>query len=141
VVDFLSGPGYFGMKQTVVEGFQYLGRFPDSYLEPEDFLEISLNNNTLYCSFIKLPVFFLRVPVNPSPTKFPTFCRYRVTPSRQLLKLGYIHLLATDAHDPQNRPPLLSQAVTELSRLVGEPRARAMVTGIPEKINKGEPGF
>ncbi|MGB8990882.1 MAG: CpsB/CapC family capsule biosynthesis tyrosine phosphatase [Desulfobaccales bacterium] len=61
--------------------------------------------------------------------------------SRQLIKLGYIHLLATDAHDPQNRPPLLSQAVTELSRLVGEPRARAMVTGIPEKIIRGEPCF
>ena len=55
--------------------------------------------------------------------------------SRQLVKLGYIHLLATDAHDPKGRPPLLSQAVTELSRLVGENRARAMVNDIPEKIS------
>jgi protein-tyrosine phosphatase len=61
--------------------------------------------------------------------------------SRQLVKLGYVHLLATDAHDPKGRPPLLSQAVTELSRLVGENRAWAMVHNIPEKIIAGEPCF
>jgi protein-tyrosine phosphatase len=61
--------------------------------------------------------------------------------SRQLLKLGYVHLLATDAHDPKERPPLLSQAVTELSRLIGENRAQAMVNDIPEKIITGEPCF
>ena len=61
--------------------------------------------------------------------------------SQQLIKLGYVHLLATDAHDPQRRPPLLSQAVTELSRLVGENRARAMVHDLPGKIIAGEPCF
>lgn len=61
--------------------------------------------------------------------------------SRQLVKLGYVHLLATDAHDPKGRPPLLCEAVTELSRLVGEKRARAMVNDIPEKIIAGEPCF
>ncbi len=61
--------------------------------------------------------------------------------SRQLVKLGYVHLLATDAHDPKGRPPLLSRALTELSRLVGENRARAMVSDIPEKIIAGEPCF
>jgi len=61
--------------------------------------------------------------------------------SRQLIKLGYVHLLATDAHSPKGRPPLLSQAVTELSRLVGENRSRAMVHDIPEKIIAGEPCF
>jgi protein-tyrosine phosphatase len=59
--------------------------------------------------------------------------------SQQLIKLGYIHLLATDAHGPKVRPPLLSQAVTELSRLVGENRARAMVHDLPGKILAGEP--
>jgi protein-tyrosine phosphatase len=58
--------------------------------------------------------------------------------SRQLVKLGYVHLLATDAHDPKERPPLLREAVTELSRLVGENRAQAMVNDIPEKIIAGE---
>jgi protein-tyrosine phosphatase len=61
--------------------------------------------------------------------------------SRQLLKLGYVHLLATDAHDPKERPPLLSQAVMELSRLVGENCAQAMVNDIPGKIIAGEPCF
>ena len=61
--------------------------------------------------------------------------------SRQLIKLGYIHLLATDTHDPKRRPPVLSQAVAELSRLVGERRAQAMVNDIPQKIIAGEPCF
>jgi protein-tyrosine phosphatase len=61
--------------------------------------------------------------------------------SQKLVKAGYIHLLATDAHDPIRRPPLLSQAVTELSRLVGENRARAMVRDLPEKIIMGKPCF
>lgn len=61
--------------------------------------------------------------------------------SRQLVKLGYIHVFATDAHDLKRRPPLLKQALTELSRLVGENRALAMVSDIPAKIIHGEPCF
>jgi protein-tyrosine phosphatase len=61
--------------------------------------------------------------------------------SQQLIKLGYIHLLATDAHSPKDRPPVLSQAVMELSRLIGENRARAMVHDLPGKIIAGEPCF
>jgi protein-tyrosine phosphatase len=61
--------------------------------------------------------------------------------SQQLIKLGYVHLLASDAHDAKDRPPLLSQAVTELSRLIGKTRARAMVHDLPEKIIAGEPCF
>ncbi len=61
--------------------------------------------------------------------------------SQQLIKLGYVHLLATDAHGPVKRPPLLSQALTELSRLIGENRARAMVYDLPGKIIAGEPCF
>jgi protein-tyrosine phosphatase len=61
--------------------------------------------------------------------------------SRQFVKLGYIHLLATDTHDPKRRPPVLSQAVIELTRLVGEKRAKAMVKDIPQKIIAGEPCF
>jgi protein-tyrosine phosphatase len=61
--------------------------------------------------------------------------------SRQFVKLGYVHLLATDTHDPKQRPPVLSQAVIELSRLIGEKRAQAMVNDIPQKIIAGEPCF
>jgi protein-tyrosine phosphatase len=59
--------------------------------------------------------------------------------ARQLVKQGYIHILASDAHDARHRPPLLSAAVTELAGLVGKGRARAMARDIPEKIVKGEP--
>jgi len=61
--------------------------------------------------------------------------------SRQLIKSGYIHLLASDTHDHKHRPPLLSPALAELSRLVGEPHARTMVHDLPEKIIRGEPCF
>jgi protein-tyrosine phosphatase len=58
--------------------------------------------------------------------------------SRQLVKKGYIHLLASDAHNAQGRPPILSKAVNELTRLIGPEGAEAMVTQIPEMIIKGE---
>ncbi len=61
--------------------------------------------------------------------------------ARQLVKKGYIHLMATDAHDPRYRPPRLSSALAELSRLIGEKPARAMVTDLPEKIIQGEPYY
>jgi protein-tyrosine phosphatase len=69
------------------------------------------------------------------------FGRHVARVSRQLLKKGYIHLLASDAHNPRDRPPILSKAVSELTKLVGPERARAMVTQIPEKIISGEPAF
>ena len=61
--------------------------------------------------------------------------------SRQLIKSGYIHLLATDAHNTYKRPPVLSQAVKELTRLVGKEQAQQMVTHLPEKIIQGIPCF
>lgn len=59
--------------------------------------------------------------------------------SRQLVRKGYIHLLASDAHDPRHRPPHLSKAVSELAKLIGPERGRAMVIQIPQKIIRGEP--
>ena len=59
--------------------------------------------------------------------------------SREMMRKGYIHLLASDAHDTKRRPPLLGQALKEASSLVGKDQALAMVTVIPEKIIRGEP--
>ena len=50
-------------------------------------------------------------------------------------------MLATDTHDPKRRPPVLSQVVAELTCLIGEKRAQAMVNDIPQKIIAGEPCF
>lgn len=61
--------------------------------------------------------------------------------SREMLRKGYIHLLASDAHDIKRRPPLLQKAWKEATSLVGKERAQDMVTGFPEKIIRGEPCF
>jgi len=66
------------------------------------------------------------------------FGRQIAKASRQLVKQGYIHLLASDAHNTRGRPPVLSKAVSELTRLIGPEQARAMVSQTPEKIIKGE---
>lgn len=59
--------------------------------------------------------------------------------SRTMIKKGYIHLLASDAHSSRGRKPLLNPAVTLLSRIIGPHKAKAMVTTIPAKILRGEP--
>jgi protein-tyrosine phosphatase len=66
------------------------------------------------------------------------FGRQVARASRQLVKKGYIHMVASDAHNTRGRPPVLSKAVSELTKLVGLEQARAMVVHIPEKIIKGE---
>ncbi len=59
--------------------------------------------------------------------------------SRKMLRQGYIQVLASDAHNPQARPPLLRQAQEAAAKLVGQNQALALVTVNPEKIIKGEP--
>lgn len=59
----------------------------------------------------------------------------------RLVKQGYVQVLATDAHDTDKRPPRLRAAVEKLARLVGQDRAWAMVTTIPEMIIRGAPCF
>jgi protein-tyrosine phosphatase len=61
--------------------------------------------------------------------------------AREMLRKGHGHILASDAHNLQSRPPLLSKALEEASLVVGRKRALAMVTTTPEKIIKGEPCF
>jgi protein-tyrosine phosphatase len=56
-----------------------------------------------------------------------------------MMRKGYIQILASDAHDPKWRPPLLRQALAKASAIVGHDQALAMVTVTPEKIIRGEP--
>lgn len=70
-----------------------------------------------------------------------TFGRRVAKVSQIMVKKGYIQLLATDAHSVGGRPPLLSQAVAQLGRLIGKNAALAMVTAIPERIIAGAPVF
>jgi len=70
-----------------------------------------------------------------------TFGRRVAKVSQMMVKKGYIQLLATDAHSTGGRPPVLSKAVAQLTRLIGKNAALAMVTTIPERIIRGERVF
>jgi len=50
------------------------------------------------------------------------------------LKHNLVHLIASDAHDPKNRPPLLRKAVERAEKFVGREKALAMVNDIPQAI-------
>ncbi len=51
-----------------------------------------------------------------------------------LLEQGMIHIIATDAHSPDKRPPILSRAVRVAGRIVGEDVAYSMVCNTPMRI-------
>jgi protein-tyrosine phosphatase len=54
--------------------------------------------------------------------------------AQRLLKMGLVHLLATDGHDAERRPPRLAAGVQAAARVVGDRQAQAMVTAIPEAV-------
>ena len=51
-----------------------------------------------------------------------------------LLKKDAIHVIASDAHDPVNRPPLLSQAFERVCRLAGQHVAHALFVDNPGTV-------
>ena len=55
------------------------------------------------------------------------FCSY-------LLKRNLVHIIASDAHSADFRPPRLSSAVELAADLVGAERAEAMVTSVPNAV-------
>ncbi|MBD3306787.1 tyrosine protein phosphatase [candidate division KSB3 bacterium] len=59
--------------------------------------------------------------------------------AQTLLKHNLAHIIASDAHSTDSRPPILSRAVQAAARLLSEDRALEMVTTIPAKIIHGEP--
>ncbi|MFW6122714.1 MAG: tyrosine-protein phosphatase [Thermodesulfobacteriota bacterium] len=61
--------------------------------------------------------------------------------TKRLLRDGLVHLMATDAHNRNSRPPTMGKAVQKLSKLVGESRAWDMVATLPEAIIQGRPLF
>jgi protein-tyrosine phosphatase len=58
--------------------------------------------------------------------------------AERFMREGRAHLIATDAHDTEKRPPVLSRALRRAEALVGVEAARAMVLDLPEKIVRGE---
>jgi len=57
--------------------------------------------------------------------------------AEQLLSKGLIHIIASDAHSTDGRPPVLSPAVHAAARIVGEEEAWKMVTQYPQAILQG----
>jgi len=58
--------------------------------------------------------------------------------AEEFLRLGLVHLIASDAHNSGSRPPRLSGAVKAAAKLVGTARAEAMVTTVPAAILANE---
>jgi len=62
------------------------------------------------------------------------FGRQTKKASRLFLENNLVHLIASDAHDADKRPPVLSKGVRAAAKVVGEEKAVAMVTEIPQAI-------
>jgi protein-tyrosine phosphatase len=58
--------------------------------------------------------------------------------AERLIKLEWVSFLASDAHSPDSRPPLLQEAVERCARLIGRPAATALVEDNPSRILCGE---
>jgi len=56
----------------------------------------------------------------------------------RMLKEGWVHILASDAHWVDERQPILSEGMTEAARIIGSTAARALVEDNPKKILAGE---
>ena len=56
-----------------------------------------------------------------------------------LLEQKAVHVIATDAHDPKFRPPILSAARDIVSKTHGADVAEALVLGNPQAIVEGRP--
>jgi protein-tyrosine phosphatase len=56
-----------------------------------------------------------------------------------LLQRKGVHFLATDAHDTERRPPLLSAARRAIAKQFGEPMAHALVEANPQAVVNDAP--
>ncbi len=58
--------------------------------------------------------------------------------SEKLLKENLVHIIASDGHSINRRPPILSRALTVASSIVGSDDAYAMVNDTPLRVIRGE---
>jgi len=56
----------------------------------------------------------------------------------KMMRKNYVHVVATDAHNEKNRPPILSDAYMKITREFGEQEAQRLFIENPLKIIKGE---
>ena len=70
-----------------------------------------------------------------------TFGRACQELSQWMLKRGLVHFIATDAHGPRSRRPLMRRAYEYTAELVGEESARALCCDNPAAVAAGEDVF
>ena len=58
--------------------------------------------------------------------------------AEQLLRAGAVHVVATDAHSPSKRPPLVQAAFAAATAIVGAEGAAALFLANPQRILAGE---
>jgi protein-tyrosine phosphatase len=54
--------------------------------------------------------------------------------AEELLRLGWVSLLATDSHSAAARPPLLTEALQRCAEILGDEAADALVQGNPARV-------
>lgn len=59
--------------------------------------------------------------------------------SAELMRLGLIHIVASDGHDPEDRPPRLDHAYRYIAKKWGSEWAQALCVSNPEAALLGEP--
>ncbi len=59
--------------------------------------------------------------------------------AEKMLKAGLVQILASDAHDPVKRPPVLSKARDAASRMIGAEAASRLVDQYPSMVLADEP--
>ncbi len=57
----------------------------------------------------------------------------------RLIEQNLTHIIASDTHSPDLRPPGLTEAVKTVGKIIGQEAAWNMVSLFPEKILRGEP--
>jgi len=67
------------------------------------------------------------------------FGRHAQKCAKLLVEHNLAHIIASDAHSIDSRPPILSKGVKEAAKIVGNDAAQAMVTTIPQRVISGQP--
>ena len=58
--------------------------------------------------------------------------------TRKMITSNLVHIIASDAHSKDGRPPILSRAVKETAKIIGIDRAEKMVQDIPQAVIEGK---
>lgn len=86
-----------------------------------------------YAAFVKLAKngAWMQLTSGSLTGRFGNNARYW---AERMLDEGLVHILATDSHSPERRPPLLREGVEAAAKWVGAAEAESMVTSRPQAV-------